>query len=120
MHGVYLVAEGADGLLELEPGHVEVHPPGGGVHAGHAAAVQANGGPGEVAVVAGHQELELGRAVHQAEQGEGHQVHHHNTGGWMYTAVSASQQQLCALEITKYVCRQTKDSECTSIKGKKE
>ena len=95
MHGVYLVAEGADGLLELEPGHVEVHPPGGGVHAGHAAAVQADGGPGEVAVVAGHQELELGRAAHQAEQGEGHQVHHHNTGGWMYTAVSASQQQNC-------------------------
>ena len=92
MHGVYLVAEGADGLLDLEPGHVEVHPPGGGVHAGHGAAVQADGGPGEVAVVAGDQELELGRAAHQAEQGEGQQVHHHNTGVWMYTAVSGSQQ----------------------------
>ena len=85
MHGVYLVAEGADGLLDLEPGHVEVHPPGGGVHAGHGAAVQTDGGPGEVAVVAGDQELELGRAAHQAEQGEGQQVHHHNSGGWMYT-----------------------------------
>ena len=69
-----------------------------------------DGGPGEVAVVAGHQELELGRAAHQAEQDEGHQVHHHNTGGWMYTAVSASQQQLCALEITKYVGVETNNN----------
>ena len=104
MHGVYLVAEGADGLLDLEPGHVEVHPPGGGVHAGHGAAVQADGGPGEVAVVAGDQELELGRAAHQAEQGEGQQVHHHNSGGWNSGCILQSMHlNNTALEITKYV-----------------